>query len=255
MRTLPAVKQLGAEMKVFHQLDMGPRPTCVDCLRGFMRNVKSSYEMLQQCANTAWRDNTALGATVEKGASEEYSSIGSSIPDRVALETVREIPLIDRVECELLQRENDVVTFGHNDLQPGNILVGADGKMSFIDFEYARHMPRGYDVANQWCEWAADYLSDTPHLMDYSKGPTQEQERAFARAYLEFGADAAISEKAVSTFIEDEVKTYVPLSHLWWGVWGMLQACNTSEGDKEDEFFDYLGYGMCRLEALKAFTE
>ena len=61
-------------------------------------------------------------------------------------------------------------------MQPGNILVGPDGGVTFIDFEYARFAPRGYDVANHWCEWAADYHGVAPHHMDYSKFPSPEQQ-------------------------------------------------------------------------------
>jgi choline kinase len=272
MRTLPVVRQLGAEMKVFHQLDMGPPPSCADAVSSFMETVKSCFDEVRQRSAETWRETCSSSSSSCSSSSSSVSdvaarprsqsSVGSSISDQVALKTVRELPaLIDRVERLLLQRTNDVVVFGHNDLQPGNILVGQDKSLTFIDFEYARFMPRGYDLANQWCEWAADYLSDTPHVMDYSKGPTEQQKLAFARSYLEAnvaaGADA-VSENDVRDFVDEEIQAYLPLTHLWWGVWGLLQVSNNMKkagGDnegEEGEAFDYLGYAMCRIDALKA---
>ena len=41
-----------------------------------------------------------------------------------------------------------------------------------------------------------------------------------------------------------ESLAYVQLSHVWWGVWGLLQATQSSID------FDYVGYARCRLDAL-----
>lgn len=41
----------------------------------------------------------------------------------------------------------------------------------FQDYEYASYNPIAFDIANHFCEMAADYHSDTPHVMDYSKYP------------------------------------------------------------------------------------
>lgn len=39
------------------------------------------------------------------------------------------------------------------------------------DYEYASYNPVAYDFANHFCEMAADYHSETPHVLDYSKYP------------------------------------------------------------------------------------
>ena len=39
------------------------------------------------------------------------------------------------------------------------------------DYEYASYNPIAYDIANHFCEMVADYHSDTPHVLDYSKYP------------------------------------------------------------------------------------
>ncbi|MCI34731.1 kinase superfamily protein, partial [Trifolium medium] len=43
--------------------------------------------------------------------------------------------------------------------------------ITIIDYEYASYNPIAYDLANHFCEMAADYHSDTPHVLDYSKYP------------------------------------------------------------------------------------
>ena len=44
-----------------------------------------------------------------------------------------------------------------------------------IDFEYAGLNPVAFDIANHWCEYAADYGTATPEVLDFSKLPTPEQ--------------------------------------------------------------------------------
>jgi len=41
----------------------------------------------------------------------------------------------------------------------------------FQDYEYASFNPVAYDIANHFCEMAADYHSEKPHLLDYTKYP------------------------------------------------------------------------------------
>lgn len=39
------------------------------------------------------------------------------------------------------------------------------------DYEYASHNPIAYDIANHFCEMAANYHTETPHILDYNKYP------------------------------------------------------------------------------------
>lgn len=39
------------------------------------------------------------------------------------------------------------------------------------DYEYASFNPVAYDIANHFCEMAADYHSAEPHILDYNKYP------------------------------------------------------------------------------------
>ena len=53
-----------------------------------------------------------------------------------------------------------------------------------IDYEYAGYNPVAYDVANHWCEYAADYHTQAPHVMDYSRLPDKALQLVFLRAYV-----------------------------------------------------------------------
>lgn len=44
-----------------------------------------------------------------------------------------------------------------------------------IDYEYAGLNAVAYDIANHWCEYAANYGTDTPEVLDYGKLPSPEQ--------------------------------------------------------------------------------
>lgn len=52
------------------------------------------------------------------------------------------------------------------------------------DYEYAAYNPIAFDIANHFCEFAADYHSDTPHILDYTRYPSLEQRLRFCQAYL-----------------------------------------------------------------------
>jgi hypothetical protein len=56
--------------------------------------------------------------------------------------------------------------------------------ITFIDYEYSGFNPVAYDIANHWCEWAADYHTDEPHVLDFSKLPDPQQQYLFVEAYL-----------------------------------------------------------------------
>ncbi|KAJ2798524.1 hypothetical protein H4R21_003896, partial [Coemansia helicoidea] len=68
------------------------------------------------------------------------------------------------------------VVFAHDDLQYGNILRLRDtGELVVVDFEYAGYNYRGFDIANHFCEWMADYHGPVPHLLDETRYPTPAQ--------------------------------------------------------------------------------
>ena len=54
----------------------------------------------------------------------------------------------------------------------------------FIDYEYAGFNPVALDIANHWCEYAADYHTSEPHLLDFKRFPGDKQQKLFTRAYV-----------------------------------------------------------------------
>ncbi|TDH69898.1 hypothetical protein CCR75_004027 [Bremia lactucae] len=140
------------------------------------------------------------------------------------------------------------LVLSHNDLQYGNIMKNDTGDAVLIDFEYTSYNPRGYDLGNHFCEWAYDYHKTVnPHLGDFTKYPTHEQQREFCRAYLagKDGDEKEVSESEVETLCH-EANTYSLASHLYWTIWGFIQASQSTID------FDYLGYAQGRYAALKS---
>ncbi|RLN89143.1 hypothetical protein BBJ28_00012050 [Nothophytophthora sp. Chile5] len=154
---------------------------------------------------------------------------------------------VDDLEQTLAAVPSPMV-LSHNDLQYGNIMKSDCGAVVLIDFEYTSYNPRGYDLGNHFCEWAYDYHKTVnPHLGDFSKYPSVQQQRAFCRAYLAGtdGDEAAVRDEDIET-LRLEANTYSLASHLFWGLWGYIQAAQSTID------FDFLAYGKCRCDAYKS---
>ncbi|KAI9471531.1 kinase-like domain-containing protein [Coemansia mojavensis] len=158
-------------------------------------------------------------------ANPQCMEILNSWPDLLAL--------IDKLR-ELVDKANSPIVFAHADLQYGNILRLKDtGELAVVDFEYAGYNYRGFDIANHFCEWMADYHRDSdPHLLNEMDFPTESQRQAFLRTYR-IAADVAAYER--------EIEPFIAASHLHWGLWGLIQAASS------DIDFDYVGYATQRL--------
>ncbi|GAA5951392.1 hypothetical protein JCM21900_004395 [Sporobolomyces salmonicolor] len=151
--------------------------------------------------------------------------------------------------------------FAHNDTQYGNLLLltpaeeeeqseeelervarrqgGSHKRIIVVDFEYAGANPRGFDIANHFCEWQADYHhpSLSHSLSAHQPYPTASEKIRFLRAYV--GCDAGYDgpddlnqapltpggreDPRVERLLE-EVRVWEPSSHAMWAVWGIVQA-------------------------------
>jgi len=156
----------------------------------------------------------------------------------------------DVEEMELaLSKIHSPLVFSHNDLQYGNIMLTNHGVV-FIDFEYASYNPRGYDLANHFCEWAYNYHKSTnPHLGNWNHYPSKDQQRHFCRHYLMQSNQEEPESEPSEQDIEQlryEANMFTQASHLFWGLWGFIQA-SQSEID-----FDFYEYAMCRYNAYKS---
>ncbi|KYM75851.1 Choline/ethanolamine kinase [Atta colombica] len=80
----------------------------------------------------------------------------------------------------IITQQKYPVTFCHNDMQEGNILLlhnTRKPKLVLIDFEYCSYNYRGFDIANHFAEWQYDYTtSEYPFFHERpAAGPTKEQ--------------------------------------------------------------------------------
>ncbi|CAI8595953.1 unnamed protein product [Vicia faba] len=148
-------------------------------------------------------------------------------------------------EISILEKElsgaHQQIGFCHNDLQYGNIMLDEESNsVTIIDYEYASHNPVAYDIANHFCEMAANYHTETPHVLDYSNYPDFEERERFIKAYLRTSGEEP-SEGEVEHLLQ-EVEKYTLANHLFWGLWGIISGqVNTIE-------FDYKEYAKQRFQ-------
>ncbi|KAG0465465.1 hypothetical protein HPP92_019629 [Vanilla planifolia] len=169
--------------------------------------------------------------------------------DLCSSEEVKEFHL-DTLGEEINALENSLsknaqkIGFCHNDLQYGNIMMDEETRqITIIDYEYASYNPIAYDIANHFCEMAADYHTDTPHILDYSKYPDLEERKRFVEAYLRSSGEEPTKEEC-EKFLRS-IDQYSLASHLIWGLWGIISE-HVNEID-----FDYMEYARQRFEQFR----
>ncbi|XP_018300824.1 choline/ethanolamine kinase isoform X2 [Mycetomoellerius zeteki] len=143
----------------------------------------------------------------------------------------------------IITQQKYPVTFCHNDMQEGNILLLQNTrkpKLVLIDFEYCSYNYRGFDIANHFAEWQYDYTApEYPFFHERpAAGPTKEQKLNFIRAYLRtLGKEGSLEEERIMM----EVRIFSLASHLFWGLWSIVNA-------KLSQIpFGYWDYAACRL--------
>ena len=161
------------------------------------------------------------------------------------------------IEIHLMEGQiRSPVVFCHNDLLAANIIYNqADDTVSFIDFEYGNYNYRGFDIANHFCEYSGlDCLYDEHY-------PSVRFQRDWISRYLiacnkaksciNHSSDAGPytsksyvpSEQDIQNVL-DEVRLFTLASHLYWGIWGLVQA------ECSDINFDYMNYAVKRINRL-----
>lgn len=134
----------------------------------------------------------------------------------------------------LLSEENQEIGFCHNDLQYGNIMMDEETRsITLIDYEYSSYNPVAFDLANHFCEMAANYHTDTPHVLDYSKYPDLEERRRFIYTYL--SSEGKKPSDAEVDQLANLVEKYTLANHLFWGLWGLISSyVNTIDFDYKE---------------------
>ncbi|PKA64500.1 choline/ethanolamine kinase [Apostasia shenzhenica] len=154
---------------------------------------------------------------------------------------------LETLEDEISALENSLsggdqrIGFCHNDLQYGNIMMDEKTRqITIIDYEYASFNPVAYDIANHFCEMAANYHTDTPHVLDYSQYPDLEERKRFIKLYLKSSVEEPSTEELENLI--QLVEKYTLASHLVWGLWGIISE------HVNDIDFDYIEYARQRFE-------
>eukprot|EP00049_Salpingoeca_infusionum_P000567 m.40895 g.40895 ORF g.40895 m.40895 type:complete len:350 (-) comp10480_c0_seq2:1983-3032(-) len=131
--------------------------------------------------------------------------------------------------------------FCHNDLLPYNIIMSPEqDKLSFLDYEYGNISYFAYDVANHLNELAGLEVK----TLDYSRPPCGDALRPMIVCYLTaFHGQEPTDEQ--TTQFQSWVERLRLLSHLFWSIWALIQAANSTID------FDYIGYARLRLQQVK----
>uniref|UniRef100_A0A452ZNU1 Choline kinase N-terminal domain-containing protein n=6 Tax=Triticinae TaxID=1648030 RepID=A0A452ZNU1_AEGTS len=146
---------------------------------------------------------------------------------------------INALESEF-SGEDQCIGFCHNDLQYGNIMIDEETKaLTIIDYEYASFNPIAFDISNHFCEMAADYHSEEPHILDYTKYPDLDERKRFVQTYLSSSGEEPDAEKIKD--LMNNIEKYTLASHLVWGLWGIISE------HVNDIDFDYMEYARQRL--------
>uniref|UniRef100_A0A368UJW5 Choline kinase N-terminal domain-containing protein n=1 Tax=Glycine max TaxID=3847 RepID=A0A368UJW5_SOYBN len=182
----PSISALiAAKLKEFHDLDM-PGPKTVN-LWDRLRNWLSEAKRL--CSP------------------EEAEAFHLDTMDK-------EISALENFLSDTHQR----IGFCHNDLQYGNIMFDEESSsVTIIDYEYANYNPVAYDIANHFNEMAANYHTDTPHVLDFTKYPDLEERRRFAHAYLSSSGEQPSDTEEHVNKIDFDYKEYAKqrLQEYW----------------------------------------
>uniref|UniRef100_A0AC35U7P8 Choline/ethanolamine kinase n=1 Tax=Rhabditophanes sp. KR3021 TaxID=114890 RepID=A0AC35U7P8_9BILA len=229
-----------------------------------------------------WKEPDYLCDAMERWITQLFSSVGIdeivSSPEKFQEwmpEGLTYGMIWDEVKklASLLSNCQSNVVFGHNDLNPGNILLPKsssgnirqgsigdesayrknqlrafnpyDPKLVLIDFEYASYNYRGFDFANHFVEYSINYdIDHYPHYMITEENfPVDDKMKNFFISYA-YEINPNLNDEDLTKESEKMLKEtmpFVPISHLFWGIWGLLQVHVSPVG------FGFTEYGRDRI--------
>lgn len=157
---------------------------------------------------------------------------------------------------------SDLEALLHGDLQCGNIMMrksqSSEPSIRLIDFDYVGFGDIGWDIGNHFCEYAADYTSNSQRaLFRWDLIPTENEKRLFIDAYVrelaELGDSSlnrrvcASSRNAANSLRENllqQSQRYMYVSHVYYCAWALV--IHVASKPMDDDAFDYLGYAYDR---------
>lgn len=205
-----------------------------------MRTVETGKAVMQAVAKLH-SQYEAIGSGENDLFKRVYKWRGKAeIVDLPAFKEAVSYEFADKIvrECEVV---NSKLVLSHNDLQMGNILRESNGRITLVDYEYSNIAPRGFDLANYFCEWMANYADlHNAEIMNPEKFPDLETQKILCSAY----SDGVPSHELLA-----EIKPFIKLSHLIWIYWAINQSiCSRID-------FDYIRYAKNRMLLLMKCME
>jgi len=173
------------------------------------------------------KDSIWLWDTMDRWLQQPIKDVNWS-NDNLELDRIMSTNLCDEARWlkKHLTKLRSPVVFCHNDLQEGNILLkenDSSGCLSLclIDYEYCAYNYRGFDIANHFVEWTYDYKNPIyPHYtINRELFPTKEQQTEFLKRY----SQCMGNNESVETIL-NEVPHFVLASHLFWGIWSIVNS-------------------------------
>jgi ethanolamine kinase len=156
---------------------------------------------------------------------------------------------VDALQLELQQPGEELV-FCHNDLLCGNLIYDSvTERVSMVDFEYGGPNCAAYDIGNHFCEFAG-----INEPVDYDRYPSEAVQYKWIRYYLQEcakikgGDPNALTEREVRRLYV-EANKYALAAHLFWTVWALVQAAQSSID------FDYIEYAGVRFSEYRRRKE
>ena len=241
MKKREILRTVAGIIKRFHELEMPHRiarpkkmTTAASC--NDTKNKDHDVEREQQKEEDNSADNNVAGEfweTVDVWYAMAQDVSFPEDPEKQKLLDALRVPdlkeKIKRVR-KMCDATNSPTVFCHNDIHAGNFLVEEPSKkLILIDFEYSAHGPRGFDLANFFCEFAG-------FECDYSLLPDKETRETFYDVYITPEQASCSVEQ-----LEKEVEVFYIATHLFWGIWSVLQSKFSPIE------FDFLDYARMRL--------
>lgn len=179
------------------------------------------WALLQEWADRCVRETM-------KGTFSDAEGFASSHVERA-------VHALPRLRSEL---RGGLVVYAHNDLLAGNILMGEDGSVTIVDFEYSGWNYSSFDIGNYFAEAMGGTQDAVIRTHLY---PDRSFRAMFCAEYLRVLHDSPPTEAAVNWLVED-AERYGLLSHIYWGLWAVVQSIDSTID------FRYRDYARQRLD-------
>lgn len=123
-----------------------------------------------------------------------------------------------------LKVQQSTTVFCHNDLLLGNVIYteAEEGRVTFIDYEYAGCNYQAFDIGNHFSEYAG------VDPIDYTLYPSEAYQKAWLKVYLtEYLAPQPVTDAAIHRLYV-QVNKFSLAAHFLWAIWALIQAENST---------------------------